>query len=503
MPDPFVGPLQQFNYPAGPVTPPNLTGGSASDALRALLGYGANRTAAADSQATDMFAGRGLAGGAYANAIGNQNTATGLSPEALAALRTQGTSGINDQYQSAAQALNSQLLRHGATGNQQLPGYGGDISRAYQPLYSAMEAAKSKAQQDTILADEAAKQKSLYQNQQLALQAAQGLNSGATSLFNAGTGALGQSGGIAQALASLEGPDIWKLLGTQGLTSLLTQTGLAGKGVDEIKKLLGFGGDAITSPMTGVNAVLNGANPNTSIPSGSAASLPGSAIQPLPSGVGPQAAEIGAPAAGAAGIAGLSPEALAWAGLEAPAGAAAASLAGAIPAGVLGAVPGATGASAGLAALAPAALPEGFGAPAAVAGSTASTGGLGASMMALATNPITWAAAGVIGAAILWHKSQSHQTADTWTRGYQGKFDQDMANVSDEFAKLKQEGAVTPEVAQQFRDSAQQLIDAYQGNLSKFYSQGKKEAKVATQAQNTAVQYYGPMYENFLGNFTA
>ncbi len=88
----------------------DITGGSAQDAMRALLQTSFDRS-------NDLY-----------------GRSDGLSPEAMSALRTQGTSGINAQYQSAAQAMNSQLLRRGAAGQGQLPGSGGDISRAYQPL---------------------------------------------------------------------------------------------------------------------------------------------------------------------------------------------------------------------------------------------------------------------------------------------------------------------------------------------------------------------------------
>ncbi len=485
---------------------PNLGAGTAEESMKSILGYLGQRSTMLDPALGQLTQGAGNAAGAYQNAIANQNTSQGLSPQALSALRTQGTSGITDQYQSAANALNTQLLRRGAAGQSGLPTSGGDYSRAFQPLYSSMEAAKTKAQTDTILADEAAKQKSLYQNQGLALNAANSLYGNANSLYNSGNSALGQAGQVSQALAQLEAPDFWKLLGTQGLTSLLTGTGAVGKGVDELKKLLGIGGDSV-SPTTGLDSILNGNNPNTAIPSGQAAGSPNSApvlpdlqspnpssiadllsgipgltpnangiiggVQgaapaamgglPLPSeaptlpeGFGaPQAAEIGAGAAAAPAAAALTSGAAAaipgLAALEAPAAGLLAPIAtdaalglGAAGGlgGVLGAVAGVAPAAAGglpLAALAPV-LPEGFGAPAAAAAGEAASGGLGSSLAALATNPITWAAAGVVAAAIIWHKSQSHQTADTWTRGYQGKFDSDMANVSDAFAKLKQEG---------------------------------------------------------------
>lgn len=202
---------------------------SAIDDLNALQSSLAGRAGAFDPGLLDLQGMFGSASGAFQNAINNQNTATGLSPEALSALRTQGTSGINDQYQSAAQAVNSNLLRRGAAGGGELPGSGGDISRAYQPLYSAMEAAKTKANTDTILADEAAKQKSLYQNQQMALGAANNVFGNANTLFNSGNAALGGAANIANAAGELEGPDYWKMLLASLGTSALTG-GVGGRG---------------------------------------------------------------------------------------------------------------------------------------------------------------------------------------------------------------------------------------------------------------------------------
>lgn len=140
----------------------SITSGSAEDAIRQLLQTSYDRS-------NSLF-----------------GKSDGLSPEALSAFRTEATSGIDSQYQSAAQALNSQLLRRGAVGQGALPSSGGDISRAYQPLYSAMEAAKTKSNRDTILTNETAKRESLYQNNQLAQNA------------------LSSAGGFANNLADIE-----------------------------------------------------------------------------------------------------------------------------------------------------------------------------------------------------------------------------------------------------------------------------------------------------------
>ena len=242
---------------------------AAIDDLRALQQTMVGRSTMLDPALGSLTGAAGGATDVFKNAFANQNTATGLSPEAMSALRTQGTSGINDQYQSAAQALNSALLRRGAVGQGALPGSGGDISRAYQPLYTAMEAAKTKAQTDTILADEAAKRQSLYQNQQLAQNAANSLFGNTASLFNASNAPLNSAAQVSNSIADLETPNLLKLLGTSALTSalgggiggtggggsLLSGTGTNGSGRFGV---LGDALGAITGQGSGGSTDLNG-----------------------------------------------------------------------------------------------------------------------------------------------------------------------------------------------------------------------------------------------------
>lgn len=232
-----------------PFAAPDLSSGSASDALKNLLGYIGTRTSGLDAAGNSVLAGNGPAA-AYTSAIANQNTATGLTPRAMAALRTQSTSGINDQYNSAARALSTNLLQRGAVGMGGVPSSGGDIARGFQPLYSAMEAAKTKANTDTIMADELAKQKSLYQNQQLALQAAGQQISGATGLFNSGSQALSGATGTADALAGIQPASLSRLLGTSLLSNALSQPngGLVGTGVKDILHAVGLGGSSDGPP---------------------------------------------------------------------------------------------------------------------------------------------------------------------------------------------------------------------------------------------------------------
>lgn len=154
----------------------DIFGGSSEDAIRALGNTAYNRS-------NELF-----------------GQSTGLSPQALSALRTQSTSGISDQYESAAKALSTGLLRRGAVGQGALPSSGGDISRAFQPLYSSMEAAKTKAERDTILADDTARRDSLDRNNALSVAA------------------LNSAGGFANTLADIEPASMRNLL----LTSLLS-----------------------------------------------------------------------------------------------------------------------------------------------------------------------------------------------------------------------------------------------------------------------------------------
>lgn len=163
----------------------DLTSGSAQDAIKALLQTSYDRS-------NDLF-----------------GKSEGLSPQALSAFRTEATSGIQDQYDSAARALTSELLRRGAVGQGALPSSAGDISRTFQPLYTAREAAKTKAQRDTILADEAAKRESLQQNNALSMTA------------------LGTAGNFANTLADIEPASMKNLL----LTALLSGAAAPGGGL--------------------------------------------------------------------------------------------------------------------------------------------------------------------------------------------------------------------------------------------------------------------------------
>lgn len=172
------------------------------------------------------------------------------------------------------------------------------------------------------------------------------------------------------------------------------------------------------------------------------------------------------------------------AGTVAKAGAGAAGAAGLLGggAGSLASIPSA-------AALAPGAASAGLlgGSGAAAAGvptGAAAGGGLLSTIGGLATNPITLAAAGALGAGLIWKKSQAHPTADKWVQSQQNPFDQTMANVD----RSVQSGQINPQQAQQIKQSN---ATEYLNHLREFAAKGGKERTVAQQALATFRQYYG------------
>ncbi len=126
----------------------------------------------------------------------------------------------------------------------------------------------------------------------------------------------------------------------------------------------------------------------------------------------------------------------------------------------------------------------GAGEAAAAAGGAAGGAGIMGTLGALATNPLTWAAAGAIGAGLLWKKSQAHPTADQWVQGEQNPFDKTMSNIDTQV----QGGSMTPDEAKQLKAKNAQT---YLSELQQFSTQGGHQAVVAKQAADTFRQYYG------------
>ena len=115
--------------------------------------------------------------------LANANKAEGLPPDVLSALRSEATSGINRQYEGAAQGLRTDLLRRGAFGGD-TPASSGDILRGFGPLSAARADATSAANRNVILANEEMKQRQLERNQQNALSAAQQMLGGIGTFGN-------------------------------------------------------------------------------------------------------------------------------------------------------------------------------------------------------------------------------------------------------------------------------------------------------------------------------
>lgn len=482
------------------VMAPDLTSGSAQDSLKNLLQLFANRTASLNPSLDALGGVSPDAISAFKSAIANQNVATGLSPEAMSALRTQGTSGIEDQYNSAASALTTNLLRRGSIGQGGIPASGGDIARGFQPLYSAMEAAKTKAATDAILADEAAKQTSLARNETNALTAANDVFSNTGSIFNSGNSALSQAGATADALAGLEGPSLAKLLGTSLVTGALTGTGIgssliSGTGLnktgnfgilgDLLGKIPGFGGSSDTPAPSMSNQPLGPYLPpdtTTPVSSGMVTDAAGNPIQLASLGTAGLSAAL---AGGAPAIAGLGGTAAAGLG-------ALPSVADAVAAGM----PAAGGAiSATLPEVSQVAADLGTTAPAAHS-----------AVLGLLGNPVTGVVAGAVLGAIAWVKSQAHWEANTWTKGFQAPFDQKMDSIKAQLGALKQSGELTPDAIAQTQTAAKAAMDGYLQQLDKFYREkGTKsdQAKVAAQAYQTFLKYYGPGGQTYLDQLAA
>lgn len=121
---------------------------------------------------------------------------------------------------------------------------------------------------------------------------------------------------------------------------------------------------------------------------------------------------------------------------------------------------------------------------AAAGGTAAGGGGIGATLGALATNPITWLAAGGLVAGLLWKQSQVHPTADKWVQGEQNPFDTSMKNLDTAVSS----GQMTPQQAQAAK---QTNVQNYLSALQNFATQGSHENIVAKQALQTFQQYYG------------
>ncbi len=188
------------------------------------------------------------------SAMQTMNQSTGLSPEAMQALRLNAIEGPERAYQGQVEALKTQLGQRGAYGGGALPGDAGALVRGYAPLMQGRDAQRSNLLANTILADEQRKFDTLGLNRQTALGA---MNTGAglagslasaynpSSLFGANEAALS---GLGNTLASRTNA------GFQGLN---TAAGIGGTLSDNqptsfknllLASLLGTGGNILSDP---------------------------------------------------------------------------------------------------------------------------------------------------------------------------------------------------------------------------------------------------------------
>lgn len=118
-----------------------------------------------------------LSGDAYSGfkrASDAWDEAPGLSPEARSAFKITQTRDIPNQFNNAASSLKTELARRGALSNE-MPSSGGDIVRAFGPLYAARERAFSDAKISEIMENEGLMQQQRQFNRGLAMQGNQGM----------------------------------------------------------------------------------------------------------------------------------------------------------------------------------------------------------------------------------------------------------------------------------------------------------------------------------------
>lgn len=204
---------------------------------------------------------------AIESAIGTMNESTGLSPEAMAALRGQAIEGTQRDYQGQVQELKSQLGARGAYGGGSNPGDFNAILQGYAPLMQGRDATRSSLLANTILADEQRKFDTLGLNRQTAMSALgtgagltsalagaynpasmfsanEGALSGLLDTVNAGTGAgfqgLNTAGNLANVLQEMQPGSFRNTLLAALLSTGLSGSGPNGSGTPNIIKLGGW-----------------------------------------------------------------------------------------------------------------------------------------------------------------------------------------------------------------------------------------------------------------------
>jgi len=145
----------------------------------------------------------------------------------------------------------------------------------------------------------------------------------------------------------------------------------------------------------------------------------------------------------------------------------------------------AAGAAGGAAAGGAAAGGAAAGGAAAEGGAAAGGGaGIGSTIAALASNPVTWVVGGALVGGLIWRKSQGHWKANDWVQNFQNPFDQSMAQIN----QFQQAGSLSPEAANKAR---QDLLSGYKSAMNEFAKKGGDHATVIKQAQETLRKQYG------------
>lgn len=382
----------------------------------------------------------------------------GLSPAVQSALNTQATSGIAQQENDARSRVMTEALRAGDRGSQFLPG--ANTARRFAPIEAATLQARSMARTTAALEG----QKFLMQNRQIANNAlGQGLNASLTSR--------GQTLSAATSvLASLTASDMESLK-----TTLLTS--LASGGIGAAQMLLQEwlqGRGTSVSPQDAASLVQQIASGGVGASTGAAGS---SALQAGLGSFGLVGPALGGGTLGATGAFGTIGPAVGGGFLD---GTAAATAAASGTGGGVGGALSATGSSI--------------------------MSALGTAGSFLTTNPIGWAILG--GGAILtlgktlFGLGDTHEKADQWVQGVQNPMMGLMQQTGQQFLTALDNGTLTPEMAQGFKDLVLETRDKLKGEADEFASKGGDQQTVIEQYRNTVREVFGDDFQLLLSDIT-
>lgn len=143
------------------------------------------------------------------------------------------------------------------------------------------------------------------------------------------------------------------------------------------------------------------------------------------------------------------------------------------------------------------------GAGGAAAGAGAGGAGGLASIGALATNPITIAAAAAVASAFAIHHfvGQGRRAANEWVQGTQNPFGENLSSIVDAFDNAKKAGSLTLDDAQKSRDALTELWKATKASAADYAGQGKTEKKVIDQFMAQMTELFGPELSKIFGGF--